>query len=589
MSLPIEDYALIGDGETAALVSRAGSVDWLCWPRFDDDACLSALLGTRENGRWLIAPRAKVGLVERHYRDDTLILETDLHTDEGVVRLTDFMPVRGRHPALVRIVEGLAGAVPMHLELRLRFDYGALPPWGAVEDGVYTGMVGPDHVVLRAPVGLELHGDDVGCTFTARAGQRLAFVLGYGPSTGPTPDPVDADAALIATERYWRAWIAGFDAARTRWPAQVKRSLLTLKALVHEPTGGLIAAPTTSLPEAPAGTMNWDYRYCWLRDATFTLGAFVNAGFRDEATRWRDWLLRAVAGSPDKIRIMYRVDGSRHLDEWTVDALPGYRDARPVRIGNAASTQHQIDVLGEVLDCLSLARSVGIPVTDHQRAVERRIADHLERTWSGRGSGVWEARGEPRRYTYSKVMAWVGVDRAIRHPAPGDGDRLARLDALRTRIRDEVYRDGWNAGLGTFTQSYGGHAVDASLLLLPLIGFLAADEPRMAATVDRIERDLSQGGFIRRTRAKGDDSDEGAFLPCSLWMADCLRLQGKPDKAEAYLERVLGVANDVGLLSEEYDVPGKCLAGNFPQALTHLAVVNTALGLSGPVVNLGGG
>lgn len=587
MSKPIESYALIGDGQTAALVARDGSIDWLCWPDFDSDACLCALLGEDENGRWLVAPREPAD-VERRYRGDTLVLETTFRTDAGSVRVTDFMPIRGRHSELVRIVEGLSGAVAMAFELRLRFDYGALSPWCETRADGAVATVGQHRVVLRGPDPVTLVDGRIEANFTLRAGETRAFVLTCTASWDPEPEPIDAQAALRATLAHWEGWIGRFDAGRTRWPDAVKRSLLTLKAMVHQRSGGLIAAPTTSLPEAPAGDMNWDYRYSWLRDSTFTLGAFINAGFHDEATAWRDWLLRAIAGAPDAMRIMYRVDGSRHLDEWTVDALPGYREARPVRIGNAASTQVQIDVYGEVLDTLALARRAGIPATRHQETMEAAIVAHLERVWHHRGSGVWESRGQPRQYTYSKAMCWVGFDRALDHLRL-DAEARGRLEALRTRVHAEVCREGWNEGLGTFTQSYGSHALDASLLLLPLVGFLPADDPRMAATIARIGSELAQGGFVRRTRAKGDGADEGAFLPCSLWMADCLRLQGRHDEAAAYLERVLAVANDVGLLSEEYDVPGRALTGNFPQALTHLAVVNTALGLSGPVLDRGGG
>jgi len=362
--------------------------------------------------------------------------------------------------------------------------------------------------------------------------------------------------------------------------------------MAHIKTGGLVAAPTTGLPELPGGSLNWDYRYCWLRDSTFTLGALANAGFKQEAKAWRDWLLRAIAGSPDKMRIMYRVDGSRHLSEWTVDSLPGYRDARPVRIGNAASTQHQVDVYGEVLDCLSLSRRAGIEVTPHQAEVEARIVDHLAKVWDTPGSGVWESRSEPRQYTYSKVMAWVGVDRVLSDGVAEGSlskERKAQLEMLRQTIHDDVCHEGWNPGLGTFTQSYGNQVLDASLLLLPLVGFLPVDDPRITATVAKISTELSEGGLIRRKKAKVDGPNEGAFLACSFWMADCLAMQGHHDEAVAQFERVIALANDVGLLSEEYDVPAKRLAGNFPQALTHLALVNTALSLSGPVLNRAGG
>jgi len=428
--------------------------------------------------------------------------------------------------------------------------------------------------------------------FDVRAGDRLAFVLRYGPAHQPPPDAIDAEAALVATQDFWRGWIARFDDAKTEWPQVVRRSLITLKAMIYRPSGGLVAAPTTSLPEVPGGNMNWDYRYCWLRDASFTLGALLNAGFYEEATDWRNWLLRAIAGSPKRMRIMYRVDGARHLAEWPVDALPGYRYATPVRIGNAASTQHQIDVFGEVLDCLDLARRGGMPTSEQETAAEIKIIEHLEQIWNTTGSGVWESRDEPRQYTYSKAMAWVGLDRFVRHHGNNGSAGKAmieRLTRLRQTVHDEVCREGWNAGLGSFTQYYGGQELDASLLLLPLVGFLPASDPRMASTIAAIQRELSEDGLIRRMKAKADGPNEGAFLACSCWMADCLNLQGRKDEARAQFERVLAVRNDLGLLSEEYNVPAKHLAGNFPQALTHLAVINTALGLCGPTLNRGGG
>jgi GH15 family glucan-1,4-alpha-glucosidase len=595
VSAPIEDYALIGDGETAALVSRGGSMDWLCWPRFDSDACFAALLGTPEHGRWLIGPAdttaGGVTAVGRRYQPDTLVVETDLATPGGTVRLIDFMPIRDGSSAVVRIVAGLSGAVPMRMDLRLRFDYGALPPWNeAAEDGV-VAKVGPDLVVLHAPVPVRVHAHAAEAEFTVAAGQRLAFVLRYGPSNEPPPGTLDAEAALAATQGFWRDWIGRFDDRRTRWPEAVRRSLITLKAMIHRPTSGLVAAPTTSLPEAPGGDKNWDYRYCWLRDSTFTLSALVNAGYHDEAERWRDWLLRAVAGSPAEMRIMYRVDGGRHLPEWSVRGLPGYRYASPVRIGNAASTQLQIDVWGEVLESLHIGERAGLPGSKQADQVQAKLVEHLESVWKDAGSGVWESRQEPRQYTYSKVMAWAGIDRFLKGRASVEcGEEMKyRLAALRAEIHGAVCREGWNEGLGAFTQYFGGQELDASVLLLPAAGFLPASEPRMASTIAAIGRELTQGGLVRRTAASGGSTPEGAFLACSCWMADCLNMQGRTDEAVAQLERVLAVRNDLGLLSEEYNVPGQHLAGNFPQALTHLAVVNTALGLSGPVLQRGGG
>jgi GH15 family glucan-1,4-alpha-glucosidase len=595
MSNPIEDYALIGDGETAALVSRDGSVDWLCWPTFDDDSCFAALLGTPEHGCWQLDPAGAVKVTSRRYQADTLVLETDLETEDGAVRLIDFMPERQPFSSLVRIVVGLRGSVAMRSDLRMRFDYGSLPPWcEATADGA-VAWVGPDSVVLRAPVPVKIRESCQESDFTVAAGDRLAFVLSHGPSSQGVPGPVDAEAALAATQTYWRDWIGRFDDGKTKWAVEVRRSLITLKALIYRPSGGLVAAPTTSLPEAPGGDMNWDYRYCWLRDATFTVGALLNAGFHQEAREWRDWLLRAIAGSPERMRIMYRIDGSRHLSEWMVDTLPGYCYASPVRVGNAASTQHQIDVFGEVLDCFSLARKGGLGTTEQERAVRAKIAEHLERVWDTPGSGVWESRDQSRRHTYSTAMAWVGIDRVLRFLQSAEGRENAnpalvqRLTALRQTIHDEVCREGWNEGLGTFTQYYGGQEIDASLLLLPLVGFLPADDLRMATTIETIRRELTDGGLVRRTRATPGKPAEGAFLACSCWMADCLSLQGRHDEAREQFERVLALCNDVGLLSEEYNVPAKHLAGNFPQALTHLALVNTALGLSGHVLHRGGG
>ena len=591
MSHPLEDYALIGDGETAALVGRGGSIDWLCWPRFDSDACFAALLGSDEHGCWRLAPQGTVLSTARRYQRDTLIVETDFETDGGTVRLIDFMPQRRTASSVVRLVTGLAGRVSMQSELRLRFDYGSLPPWCEPTEGGAIFRVGPDSMVLHAPVPHRLGEKCQSAAFTVSAGERLAFVLSHSLERPPT-GAVDAEQALRETQGYWRDWIAGFDDAKTEWPEAVRRSLITLRAMIYEPSGGLVAAPTTSLPEAPGGEMNWDYRYCWLRDATFTVGALLNAGFHAEARRWRDWLLRTIAGTPDRMRIMYRVDGSRHLSEWTAHTLPGYRYSGPVRIGNAAAGQHQIDVYGEVLDCLSLARKGGIPVSTQEAAMQLKIVEHLETVWNTPGSGVWESRSEPRQYTYSKVMAWVGVDRVLRylksHPAGDTAARVEHLEALRSTIHAQVCREGWNPGMGTFTQYYGGHEVDASLLLLPLVGFLPANDPRVRGTVATVRRELTQGGLVRRKKARPDKPAEGVFIACSCWMADCLSLEGRTEEAREQFERVLALRNEVGLLSEEYDVPGRCLAGNFPQALTHLAVVNTALSLSGAPLSRGG-
>lgn len=590
MSLPLEDYALIGDCETAALLSRDGSVDWLCWPRFDSDACFAALLGGPTHGRWLIAPTESVTSQARRYQTDTLIMETDLITESGGVRLIDFMPIRGDVTAMIRIVVGLSGACRLRMELRLRFGYGTIAPWTEATDHGFVATVGPDRIVLHAPVPLAIREHAAAAEFTVAAGERIAFILRYHDSSRATPPPPDADTVLTETQKFWRGWIGRFDDRKTRWPEAVRRSLITLKALIHRPTGGLVAAPTTSLPEAPGGTRNWDYRYCWLRDATFALGALINAGYHDEALKWRDWLVRAIGGSPADMRIMYRVDGGRHLNEWYVTGLPGYRYAQPVRVGNEASTQRQIDVWGEALDTLHLADVAGLPRSGPADVIRGELVEHLAAIWDQPGSGLWESRGEQRHYTYSRVMAWVGIDRFLRsHCAEGNSDRIRRLAALRDEIHREVCHEGWNVGLGAFTEYYGGQELDAGALLMPLVGFLPATHPKIVSTTMAIGRELTEDGLVRRTRHGGKGNPEGAFLACSCWMADCLNLQGRPEEAAAQFERVLSVRNDLGLLSEEYNVPGRHLAGNFPQALTHLAVVNTGLGLSGPVLHRGGG
>ena len=590
MSKPLEHYALLGDGETAALLCKDGSIDWLCWPRFDDDACFAAILGTDDHGHWSLAPVDKVTTQGRRYQDDTLVMETDFETVNGQVRVIDFMPVRSTFSSLVRIVTGLQGTVKMRSVVRLRFDYGALPPWSTADGDGMIAKVGPNLVVLRAPLKLCVNAESTEAEFDVSAGQRIAFVMSYASSHEGPPVPIDAEVALASTQSFWRDWIGRFDNATTDWPVQVRRSLITLKALIHQRSGGLVAAPTTSLPEAPGGEMNWDYRYCWLRDASFTLAALLNAGYHEEAQGWRNWLLRAIAGSPDDMRIMYRVDGARHLPEWTVDALPGYRFAKPVRIGNAASTQHQLDVYGEVLECLELASRGGVPASDQESVIEQRLVEHLESVWQTEGSGVWESRTKPRHYTYSKVMVWVAFDRFVnRHTANSTVSRdvLSRIRALRQTVHDEICREGWNEGLGTFTQHYGAQTLDASLLLLPLFRFLPVDDPRMASTIATLERELSEGGLIRRKKPRPAGPDEGAFLACSCWMAECMKLQGRDQEARDQFERLLAVANDLGLFAEEYNVPGHHLAGNFPQALTHLAVVNAALALSGPSLRRG--
>ncbi|VXB33115.1 Glycoside hydrolase 15-related protein [Burkholderia sp. 8Y] len=591
MSRLIEDYALLGDGQTAALLSRDGSIDWLCWPRFDSDACFAALLGTPQNGCWSLAPAGSVERQTRRYQDDTLVIETDFELPGGAVRLIDFMPVGEASSSVVRMVIGLRGVVQMNMVLRLRFNYGALCPWSEQIDGAIQACIGPDRVVLRSDIALSMTNGTAETSFAVHAGESVTFVMSYGASHDAPPPPVDAQAALRKTQHDWREWISRFDNSRTDWPEAVRRSLLTLKALTHGRTGAIVAAPTTSLPEAPDGRMNWDYRYGWLRDTSFAMVALLNAGFNGEASAWRDWLLRSIGASPEHIRIMYRVDGGRHLSEWTVDWLPGHRYALPVRVGNAAAEQHQVDVLGEIIDCLDVGRRGGLAPASSEDFVETGIVEHLEHVWNTPGSGIWESRNTPRHYTYSRVMVWVALDRFV-NSRSGDAARsslMQRLIALRQTVRDEICREGWNEGLGSFTQYYGADELDASLLLMPLVGFLPADEPRMASTIERIRRDLSENGLIRRRKVRPEGPNEGTFLACSCWMADCLQLQGRTDEARQQFERVLAVANDLGLLSEQYNAQRRELAGNFPQALTHLAVINTALGLCGPTIQRGGG
>ncbi|WP_250537002.1 glycoside hydrolase family 15 protein [Caballeronia sp. AZ10_KS36] len=591
MSRRIEDYALLGDGQTAALVSRDGSIDWLCWPRFDADACFAALLGTSENGCWSLTPAGVIERQTRRYQDDTLVLETEYEMRDGAVRVIDFMPVGEAASSVIRIVIGLRGVAQVNMLLRLRFNYGALCPWSEPIDGGIQSCIGPDRVVLRTDIALTMDNGAAEASFAVRAGQTVTFVMSYGAAHEAPPPAVDAQAALHKTQDFWRDWISRFDDSRTAWPAAVRRSLLTLRALTHGRTGAIVAAPTTSLPEAPGGQLNWDYRYGWLRDTSFATVALLNAGFNEEANALRDWLLRSIGASPDHIRIMYRVDGGRHLYEWTVDWLPGHRYALPVRVGNAAAGQHQVDVLGEIIDCLDVGRRGGLAAANNQDLVETRIVEHLQRVWNTPGSGIWESRSTPRHYTYSRVMAWVALDRytSSRSADAACCPLVQRLASLRETIREEVYREAWNEGLGSFTRYYGAEELDASLLLMPLVGFLPADEPRMASTIDSIRRELSEDGLIRRQKKRGEGPNEGTFLACSCWMADCLQMQGRTDEARQQFERVLAVANELGLLSEQYSAERKELTGNFPQALTHLAVITTALGLCGPTLQRGGG
>ena len=588
MAKLIEDYGLIGDGETAALIGRDGSIDWLCWPRFDSDACFASLLGTAEHGSWKIAPLAPVHS-ERHYQSDTLILDTNHTTkDGGAVRVTDFMPIREDSSVLIRIVTGVQGKVSVRSAVNLKFDFGLIPPWICIEQKTAVAQVGPDIVRLHSPVDLNRQGTVIKADLEVAQGDECVFVLAYGNHGHPPPADLDAHEALQKTQRYWRDWVGRFNKS-TDWPAAVRRSLITLKAMIYRPSGGIIAAPTTSLPEQPAGEMNWDYRFSWLRDATFTLSALINAGFHEESIAWHDWLLRAVAGDPDKMRIAYRIDGSRRLEEWSPRWLPGFRWATPVRIGNAAAAQLQLDVYGEVIDTLHLAAKTGIKAPEQALNVQAAIVRHVEAIWRMPDQGLWETRGDPRHHVYSKASAWVAVDRYIRSPRIAqrlEEDELARLSGLRDVMHEEICREGYDQGLGTFVSFYGGQVRDASLLLLPIIGFLPADDDRMARTISAIETDLVEDGLVRRWRPHSE-TPEGAFLACSCWLADCQAMQGRHDEARKTFERVLSVRNDLGLLAEEYDTRARHLAGNFPQALSHLALVQTALSLCGPVIQRG--
>ncbi|HET7488192.1 MAG TPA: glycoside hydrolase family 15 protein [Acidimicrobiales bacterium] len=585
----IEDYALIGDTQTAALVGRDGSVDWLCLPRFDSGACFAALLGDRENGRWRIAPAGE-STITRRYLPGTLVLETTFRTALGTARVLDCMPVRGKAPDVVRVVEGVSGRVPMQMDLVIRFDYGASVPWVRQVEGALRAVAGPDALELRSPVPTRGEGMSTVAGFEVAAGDRVPFVLTWHPSHEPPPDPVDGLAAMEDTAGWWREWS---DRCSTNAEPHdlVVRSLITLKALTYGPTGGLIAAPTTSLPEEIGGTRNWDYRYCWLRDATLSLYALMLGGYEAEAVAWRDWLARAVAGAPDQLQIMYGAAGERRLPELTLDRLGGYEGSRPVRVGNAASRQFQLDVFGEVMDCMHQARRAGVAEDAHSWELQRTLMDFLEGNWREPDEGIWEVRGPRRHFTHSKVMAWVAADRAVkaveRHGLEGPGDRWR---ALRAAIHEEVCDRGFDAGRSTFTQSYGRPELDASLLMIPLVGFLPARDPRVVGTVAAVERELCEDGFVRRYagaslgEVDGVAGSEAAFLPCTFWLADNLILQGRKEEGRALFERLAGVANDVGLLAEEYDPHAGRLLGNFPQAFSHVALVNTAhnLGAGGP-------
>lgn len=584
MPLPIEDYALIGDCHTAALVGRDGSIDWLCLPGFDSGACFAALLGGPEHGRWLIAPVAEVRNSRRQYRPGTLILETDFDTDEGSVRIIDFMSLSNERWDVLRIVEGLSGCVTMHMELIIRFDYGSIIPWVQRLDDTLLVTAGPDRLELRSSVAVHSENMKTMAGFQISKGERVSFSLNYRPSYEATQPPVDPQQALAETESGWRKW-SECCTYQGRWHDAVERSLITLKALTYAPTGGIVAAPTTSLPEQQGGVRNWDYRYCWLRDSTFTLNALLLAGYHEEAVAWREWLLRAIAGSPEDLRILYSVTGERRLDEYEVDWLPGYNGAAPVRVGNAASTQFQLDVYGEVMDTLHLARAARLEPEPAAWGVQVALLNFLESSWQQPDDGIWEMRGPRRHYTHSKVMAWVAFDRAVKDAeAFGHEGPVERWRQIRDAIHAQVCSEGYDAQRNTFVQYYGSLHLDASLLLIPQLGFLPPDDPRVLGTINAIERNLVVDGLVLRyaTDVTIDalPPGEGTFLPCSFWLAGSLALIGRYAEGEALFERLLALRNDLGLLAEEYDARGRCMLGNFPQALTHTALINTAYLLS---------
>lgn len=581
----IEDYALLGDLHTAALVGRDGGIDWLCLPRFDSPACFAALLGDEEAGRWRLAPAAGGPATRRRYRGDTLVLESEWDTAEGTVRVVDCMPPRGRTADLVRVVEGVSGCVPMRMDLRLRFDYGHVVPWVRRQGEDLAAVAGPDAVWLRTPARLQGRNMSTVAEFDVAAGQRVPFVLTYAPSHLPRPTPVDADRAVVDTEGFWTDWITGCR-YRGPWAAEVHRALITVKALTYAPTGGIVAAATTSLPEQLGGSRNWDYRYCWLRDATFSLQALLGSGFVAEAHAWREWLVRAVAGDPAKLQIMYGLDGSRRLPEQQLPWLAGYEGSAPVRVGNAAANQFQLDVWGEVLDGLHLAREAGVPTDDVAWDLQRALLDYLEGHWNQPDNSLWEVRGPRRHFVHSKVMAWAGVDRAV-HTIEHHGldGPVQQWRALRDRIHAEVCAKGYDADRNTFTQSYGSRGLDAALLLIPRVGFLPWNDPRVRGTVDAVHAELRVDELVLRYQpdhsVDGLPGGEGAFLACSFWLADALHGTGRTNRARTLFQRLLHLRNDVGLLSEEYDTTAGRQIGNTPQAFSMVGLINTARWLTG--------
>ncbi len=582
----IEDYAIIGNMRTAALVGKNGSIDWLCAPRFDSGACFAALLGTVENGRWMIAPQGEAYRVTRRYRDGTLILETEFVTDSGAVTLIDFMPIMERRDQLdlIRLVTGTRGSVAMQMELVLRFDYGHLVPWVRRRPYGLNAIAGPDAVQIRTPVRLRSRDFKTRSEFVVKEGQTVPFRLTWYPSNENSPRVNDPQRMLSQTESWWQQWSSRFT-VKGQWSNSVLRSLITLKALTYAPTGGIVAAPTTSLPELPGGSRNWDYRFCWLRDATFTLYALLISGFTDEARQWREWLLRAVAGQGHELQIMYGISGERRLWELELPWLDGYEHSRPVRLGNAAHEQLQLDVYGEVMDTLYAARKHGFPHDDDAWRVQSALMNFLESAWDQPDNGIWEVRGPRRHFTHSKVMAWVAVDRAVKMVERFEvAGPVERWRALRATIHKDICEKGFDAGRNAFVQYYGGNELDAALLMIPLVGFLPATDPRVEGTVQAIQRELLTDGLVRRYSPQqsvdGLQGSEGAFIPCTFWLADNLAMARRYDEARTIFQRLLGVCNDVGLLSEEYDPGARRQLGNFPQALSHVSLINTAHNLA---------
>jgi GH15 family glucan-1,4-alpha-glucosidase len=582
----IEDYCLIGDCQTAALVSREGSIDWLCWPTFSSGACFAALLGTRDHGYWKVAPKGKVKAIRRRYEAHTLVVETTFETKDGEVSLTDFMPLRGGdHSHLIRMVRGMRGKVTMQMDLAIRFDYGRTVPWVTYLDKELRAVAGSDMIVLKTEVPLRGEGMETQSEFTVREGQTVSFTMTSLSSLAKVPEVQPVEAALEETRAYWKEW-----SARNKYvgPYQdaVERSLITLKALTYKPSGGIVAAVTTSLPEKIGGPRNWDYRYCWLRDTSFTLMVLIQAGYVEEAVEWRKWLLRAIAGAPDQIQTIYGICGERQIIEWIADWLPGYEGSKPVRIGNAAVDQFQLDVFGEVAAALARTPQADDEIRVSSSAVQAKLIDHLCKVWQEPDEGIWETRGGAKHFTHSKVMAWVALDRAIKHYERYDGGGdVKRWKKNRDMIHKEVCEKGFNKKLNSFVQSYGSKELDASCLRIALVGFLPANDPRIIGTVEAIQKGLMKDGFVERydTRVSKDglSGGEGAFLACSFWLVTCLWLIGRHDDAKTMFERLLALRNDVGLLSEEYDPVAKRMVGNFPQALSHIALIHSAFAMSG--------